>query len=427
MTIKMNDSHMVSLEQIREFVKLDSSPKLRAGSKKELYEWINEVLNRFQYFRLKKKDKGVVRKYIKKMMGLSDSQVTRLIKQKKEKRIVCLSSRKKHTFPKKFGPHEIALLIETDNLHSRISGPATKEILKREYELFKNNEYRIISQISTSHIYNLRMTRQYESHSLTVKKTCAVSIKIGERRKPNPYGQPGFLRVDSVHQGDLEKEKGVYHVNMVDEVTQWEIVGTVEKISEAYLLPLLEDLLNQYPFRIINFHSDNGSEYINKTIARLLNKLMIEQTKSRSRHTNDNALAESKNGSVVRKHMGYVHIPKVQAKGINTFCKEYLNVYLNYHHPCGFATLKVDKRGKEKKKYDVYMTPYQRFKSLVDCEQYLKPGITLEMLDLIAYNKSDNEFARSMKKAKEELFKNFKHIPQEMLSFTSFVSCSLLD
>jgi putative protein kinase ArgK-like GTPase of G3E family len=73
------------------------------------------------------------------------------------------------------------------------------------------------------------------------------------------------------------------------------------------------------------------------------------------------------------------------------------------------------------------MTPYQRFKSLVDCEQYLKPGITLEMLDLIAYNKSDNEFARSMKKAKEELFKNFKHIPQEMLSFTSFVSCSLLD
>ena len=230
-----------------------------------------------------------------------------------------------------------------------------------------------------------------------------------------------------MHQGDLEKEKGVYHINMTDEVTQWEIIGTVEKISEQYLLPLLEDLLNQYPFRIINFHSDNGSEYINKTIARLLNKLMIEQTKSRSRHTNDNALAESKNGSVVRKHMGYVHIPKVQAKGINTFCKEYLNVYLNYHHPCGFATLKVDKRGKEKKKYDVYMTPYQRFKSLVDCEQYLKPGITLEMLDLIAYNKSDNEFARSMKKAKEELFKNFKHIPQEMLSFTSFVSCSLLD
>jgi hypothetical protein len=220
-----------------------------------------------------------------------------------------------------------------------------------------------------------------------------------------------------VHQGDLEKEKGVYHINMTDEVTQWEIIGTVEKISEQYLLPLLEDLLNQYPFRIINFHSDNGSEYINKTIARLLNKLMIEQTKSRSRHTNDNALAESKNGSVVRKHMGYVHIPKRQAKAINIFCKEYLNPYLNYHHPCGFATLKVDRRGKEKKKYN----------SPPDCEQYLKPGITLEMLDRIAYDMSDNEFVGKMKKVKEELFKNFKSVPQEMLSFTSFVSCSLLD
>ena len=214
---------------------------------------------------------------------------------------------------------------------------------------------------------------------------------------------------------------------MADEVTQWEIVGTAERISEQYLLPLLEDFLSQYPFRIISFHSDNGSEYINRTVARLLNKLMIEQTKSRSRHTNDNALAESKNGSAVRKHMGYVHIPKRYAGGINAFCRDYLNVYLNYHHPCGFASLTVDKRGKEKKKYDAYLTPYKKFKSLVDCEQYLKPGITLEMLDMIAYNESDNEFAGRMKKAKEELFKNFKSVPQEMLSFTSFVSCSLLD
>ena len=423
----MNDSHMISLEQIREFAKLDSSLKLRATSKIETYKWINEVLNRFRYLSLRKRDKGDVRGYLERMTDLSQSQLTRIICKKREKGIASLFQTKKYSFPSKYNHHDIALLIETDNLHSRPSGKPIKEILKREYEVFKKEEYKNISQISASHIYNLRGTRQYESHSLTVKKTCAVSIKIGERRKPNPHGRPGFLRVDSVHQGDLEKVKGAYHINMVDEVTQWEIVGTVEKISEEYLLPLLEELLKQYPFIIINFHSDNGSEYINRTVARLLNKMMIAQTKSRSRHTNDNALAESKNGSVVRKHMGYVHIPKTHAKAINTFCKEYLNPYLNYHHPCGFATLKVDKRGKERKKYDVYMTPYDKFKSLSQCEQYLKPGITLELLDSIAYNKSDNEFAREMKKAKEELFKNFKYIPQEMLSFTSFVSCSLLD
>ncbi|MFA5433275.1 MAG: integrase [Candidatus Paceibacterota bacterium] len=418
---------MISLEQIREFAKLDSSLKLRATSKIETYKWINEVLNRFRYLSLRKRDKGDVRGYLERMTDLSQSQLTRIICKKREKGIASLFQTKKYSFPSKYNHHDIALLIETDNLHSRPSGKPIKEILKREYEVFKKEEYKNISQISASHIYNLRGTRQYESHSLTVKKTCAVSIKIGERRKPNPHGRPGFLRVDSVHQGDLEKVKGAYHINMVDEVTQWEIVGTVEKISEEYLLPLLEELLKQYPFIIINFHSDNGSEYINRTVARLLNKMMIAQTKSRSRHTNDNALAESKNGSVVRKHMGYVHIPKTHAKAINTFCKEYLNPYLNYHHPCGFATLTVDKRGKEKKKYDVYMTPYDKFKSLSQCEQYLKPGITLELLDSIAYNKSDNEFAREMKKAKEELFKNFKYIPQEMLSFTSFVSCSLLD
>jgi len=223
--------------------------------------------------------------------------------------------------------------------------------------------------------------------------------------------------VDSVHQGDLDKEKGVYHINMVDEVTQFEIVGTVERISEKYMLPLLEDLLMQYPFVIINFHSDNGSEYINKVIADLLNRMLVKQTKSRARHTNDNALAESKNGSVVRKHMGYIHIGKRFAKDINIFCKRYLNPYLNYHHPCGFANIYTDKKGKEKKKYDTYMTPYEKFKSLPNCEQYLRPRITLEMLDSIAYSKSDNEFAEEMQKAKEELFKNFKHVPRNALVY----------
>ena len=423
----MNGSHMVSLEQIREFAKLGSSLQLKATSKKEMYAWINETLTRFRYFSLKKKARGIVRGYVKKMTSLSDSQLTRIINLKKEKGITGLSSKKKNAFSRKYTAMDTALLIETDNLHHRLSGPATRTILQREYEIFGKEAYKNISQVSASHIYNLRVTRQYESHTLTVKKTVSVSIKIGERRKPNPFGKPGYLRVDSVHQGDLDKEKGVYHINLVDEITQWEIIGTVEKISEEYLLPLLGELLSQHPFVILNFHSDNGSEYINKTVAKLLNKLLIDQTKSRARKTNDNALVESKNGSVVRKHMGYVHIPKRFAGVINRFCREYLNVYLNYHHPCGFATLTVDKRGKEKKKYDIYMTPYQKFRSLLNCEQYLKPGITLEKLDSIAYAKSDNEFAREMQQKKEELFKNFKFVPQEMVSFTSFISCSSLD
>jgi transposase InsO family protein len=365
---------------------------------------------------------------MRKMTGLSVSQLSRIIHIKRKKGIVALSSEKRNTFPRKYTPSDIALLIETDNAHKRLSGPATIEILKREYDVFKKTNYSNIRNISSSHLYNLRETRQYQTHATTYTKTSGnAKITIGERRKPRTEGKPGFLRVDSVHQGDLDKEKGVYHINMTDEVTQWEMVGTVEKISEYYLAPLLEDLINQYPFKIINFHSDNGSEYVNRVIAKLLNKMMISQTKSRPRKSNDNALAESKNGSIVRKNMGYVHIPRQFALKINSFCKDYLNIYVNYHRPCGFATIKVDKRGKEKKIYDTYLTPYEKFKTLPNCEQYLRQGITLEILDRIAYSKSDNDFASDMQKAKEELFKNFKHVPQEMLSFTGFVSCALLD
>lgn len=112
-----------------------------------------------------------------------------------------------------------------------------------------------------------------------------------------------------MHQGDRDKEKGVYHLNLVDEVTQAEIVVTIYGISEEFLRPALMEALDLFVFVLLGFHSDNGSEYINKVVAGLLEKLLIEQTKSRSRHTNDNALAEGKNAAVVRKHFGYRHIP----------------------------------------------------------------------------------------------------------------------
>ena len=74
--------------------------------------------------------------------------------------------------------------------------------------------------------------------------------------------------------------KGVYYINAVDEVTQWEIIASVERISEAYLVPVLESILLRFPFVIRGFHSDNGSEFVNRIVARLLNKMLIRFTKS---------------------------------------------------------------------------------------------------------------------------------------------------
>jgi transposase InsO family protein len=151
-------------------------------------------------------------------------------------------------------------------------------------------------------------------------------------------------------------------------------------------MPAIEQLLDCFPFVIKGFHSDNGSEYINYKVAKLLSKLLIEFTKSRSRQSNDNAQVESKNGSVIRKLFGYAHIPQRWATLINEFNHKTLFPYINYHRPCFFPKTITDSKGKDKKTYpyECMMTPYDKLKSIENAINYLKPDITFEILDKVA-------------------------------------------
>ena len=245
---------------------------------------------------------------------------------------------------------------------------------------------------------------------MVFEKTRPTPVSIGERRKPESGGKPGYIRVDSVHQGDLNGKKGVYHINAVDEVTQWEVVGAVEHISEAWLKPRLEAMMAQFPFPILGFHTDNGSEYINKSVAGMLNKLHVEQTKSRPGHSSDNGLAETKNGGVIRNHMGFDHIASAHADSVNTFFVEHFNPYLNLHRPCGVPELKTDKRGKTKRVYKVYATPLEILLSLK--EPRLKEGITKEQLEKLAAAQSDTGAAMKMREAKMELFADIEELAE---------------
>ena len=130
-------------------------------------------------------------------------------------------------------------------------------------------------------------------------------------------------------------------------------------------------------------------------------------TKSRSRHCNDNALAESKNGSVVRKAFGRVHIPQFHAELIDSFNRQHLNPCLNYHRPCHFPSIETDAKGKQKKRYRVedMMTPYDKLKSLKNAEQYLKPNLSFQWLDTIANRYSDLDAWRQLRNARRILFK----------------------
>src|SRR5579871_7013221 len=146
-------------------------------------------------------------------------------------------------------------------------------------------------------------------------RECARPVCRARTRRSVRLGgeHPGSARVrqpiDTVHQGDQDGCKGIYHINAVDQVTQWEIVAAVPQISEFWLVPVLEAILMQFPFVILGFHSDNGSEFINYTVARLLSKLLIEQTRSQAHHTGDNGLVECKNGAIIRKRIGFASMP----------------------------------------------------------------------------------------------------------------------
>ena len=407
---------MKSISQLKEFLKVGEGMEFSGGSRKEKYKWIEWTLWRFNYCKLRKCDKSVVKKYIMKMTGYSDSQLGKLIKRKRETYHIKVKTGNKNKFPTKYDTNDVALLIKVDSAHGRLSGAATKKILVDEYKIYDKMEFETLCDISVSHIYNVRCTRQYRSRLGSYEKTKPTNTGIGERRKPDNQGDPGYIRVDTVHQGDYIDEsghkKGVYHINLVDEVTQWEIAGAVEGISERFLYPLLKQLLLQFPFKVINFHSDNGSEYINKTVANLLNKLMIDQTKSRPRHSNDNGLVETKNGSVIRKHFGYAYIEQKHAEKINLFYKTFFNSYINFHRPSAYPTRVQDtkKKGKIKTIYrqEDYMTPFGKLKTLPNHEQCLKSQMSIKLLEKFAKQMSHTEAAESMQKAKKELFKSFK-------------------
>lgn len=376
------------------------------GNKTERYDFIRKTLVKFHYLTLPKKDKGIVIRYLIKMTGYSRQQLTRLIKKYAKTGKVNWTPCRHNGFTKKYTDDDILLLVKTDKLHDTPCGHSVKKLCERAYGKFEDNDYERLSKISVSHLYNLRDSERYKRQRRHFTKTQSRQIPIGERRKPHPEGKPGYIRIDTVHQGNQDKVKGVYHINAVDEITQFEIVCSVEKISEHYLMPILEEMLASFPFTVLGFHSDNGSEYINQRVAELLQKLFIEFTKSRSRHSNDNALAESKNASVVRKTFGYTHIAQKWAPEINQFNRTYLNPYINYHRPCFFPITITDAKGKQQKTYPYknMMTPFEKLKSLPDVEQYLKPEITLETLDEYALEMSDNEAAERLQIARQELF-----------------------
>jgi transposase InsO family protein len=404
----MEDGEKLSLEQIRAFLEGSSEVQFKATNRREVYEWVNQTLRQQDYGQLKRAGKGLIRRYLAKMTGWSRAQVTRLIRCYQQGGEVRPRAYRRYRFPQRYTRADIELLAQLDEAHETLSGPATQKILQREWHEFHDRRYERLAQLSVAQLYRLRKSCTYRKRRIAYQPTRPTQVAIGERRRPDPQGRPGYLRVDTVHQGDWDGIKGLYHINAVDEVTQWQVVGATAQISEAWLMPVLEAILAQFPFRIRGFHSDNGSEFINHTVASLLNKLLVEQTKSRPSHSNDNGLAESKNGWVIRKHIGYGHIASTHAEAFDCFYRQHFNPYLNFHRPCGVPEVTVTANGKQKRAYRWYATPWEILRQLPGRAGFLRPDMTVEQLETIARMKSDTQAAGEMQEAKRKLFAGFQ-------------------
>lgn len=411
MIVNLDTRRLKTPDDIRTFLRGNTQSDLSISDRTAAYQWTEDTLRQLRYATLGKADKGAVRTYLEKVTGFSRAQVTRLIGQfLNAGKVRDRRGPPAKPFLRHYTPADVKLLATTDALHDQPAGPAVRKICERAFELFGDARFERLAKISNGHLYNLRHSAGYRRQRQVVHKTRPTSVKIGERRKPRPEGRPGFLRIDSVHQGDFDGIKGLYHVNAVDEVTQWQGIFTIPKISERFLVPNLQALIGSFPFVILGFHSDNGSEYVNHKVADMLAKLNVEFTKSRARQTNDNALVESKNGSVVRKHFGYAHIPASYADQVNQFAVDVLSPYLNFHRPCFFPETLTDARGRQRKRYPYQnlMTPYEKLRSLPQAAAFLKPGITLEQLDAIACALSDNAAARHLQSARAALLQSIK-------------------
>ena len=403
----MQNAESLSRDQIQEFLRSSEPIDFTCASPEERYQWVERVLAAQNYGKLGKRVRGLVRALVRKVTGLSEAQTTRLIRAFLDQGAVRAQPYQRHRFAAKYTVEDVALLAEVDRAHGRLSGPATRRILERAYEQFGEKQYERLAKISVAHLYNLRASARYRNQAAVFESTQSTAAAIGQRRKPDPQGRPGYVRVDTVHQGDSAGTKGVYHINAVDAVTQWQVVGCAEKISEAYLVPVLEAVLAQFPFPIRGFHADNGSEYINHRVAGMLRKLHAEFTKSRACRSQDNALVEGKNGAVIRKLIGYGHIAGPHAVALQRFYVQHLNPYLNFHRPCGFATVSWDERGKRKRKYKTedYRTPFEKLQSLPEAERFLRAGLSLPDLETRALAISDTECARRMSAAKAKLLR----------------------
>jgi len=188
MQMQMQNAEDLNLEQISDFLKASHGIEFSGQGRAETYQWTQRVLIAQEYTSRGKAERGEVRAYITKMTGVSLPQVARLIRMYRETGKVEPRPYQRRQFPRRYTTADVALLAGVDRAHERLSGPATRCILKREWEQFGKQEYARLAGISVAHLYNLRNSAGYRRQAAVFESTRPSPVSIGERRRPDPRG-----------------------------------------------------------------------------------------------------------------------------------------------------------------------------------------------------------------------------------------------
>jgi hypothetical protein len=378
------------------------------------YAWIERVLVEQHYTSLSKEQRGGVRTKLSTGAGLSLPQITRLIRRYRQTGQIGAPGVTRRRFPPKYTADDVQLLVEVDRAHPCLSGPATRRVLQREWRLFDNQEFARLSEISLAHLYNFRNSAAYRRRMAELPRTAQYTVAMAEGRRTEPKATPGYLRVAAAGPADWEGAKGLYHVIAVDAATQWTLVACAAGIDAQSLLPVLETMRREAPFRILGFHTESEAEFEYCALA----KLLLELAQRRSDGP-DRVVGEGNNRGIICPGVENGPLLNERADRIQRFYTEHLNQYLNYHRPRGFGRIRLDERGRRCRRYgqEDYLTPHEKLRSLPGADRHIKDGMRWELLDGVAHAHSDTEAARRMMRAWSEVLHACKLEPRFLPRF----------
>jgi hypothetical protein len=174
----MQDGKKLSLEQIKEFLEGSQEWRFEAQNREQIYGWVSGVLRQQCYGQQGREAKGLLRRYLAKMTGMSRAQITRLIARYGEAGELKASAYRRHRFASKYTRADIVLLGAVDEAHETLSGPGTRQILKREYSEYGQAAYARLATISAAQIYRLRKGTSYRQRRQKFSKTRPTAVSI---------------------------------------------------------------------------------------------------------------------------------------------------------------------------------------------------------------------------------------------------------